>query len=346
MPLAPHRSTNVRSRLVDVAELAGVAVSTASKALHGNSEIAASTRLAVLTAADRLGYRPSGISARLRSGRTAVIGLITPDQIGRFSLPVVSGAEGAFGPGRVLVLSCQSRGDDLHPDQQVEVLLEHGVDGIIVLADDTNPRPSLGRVGVPIVYAYGRSEDPHDVSIIPDEAAGAALAVQHLISIGRTRIAHVTGPKRFDATVRRARASRKALDEARLRLAAGRVFYGEWTQDWGTQAVDQLLNEDPLVDAIFAANDSIARGVCTGLALHGRRIPQDVAVIGFDDWAVVATTSRPHLSSVDMGLSSLGSAAAQALFALIRGETVSGVQSIAPRLILRESAAAVQNTER
>lgn len=189
-----------RATINDVASLAGVSVATASKALNGRQDVRASTRQRVLAAAEELAFQPNPLARGLLSGQTRTVGLLTSDSAGRFSIPVLLGAEDAFGAGEMAVLLCDARGDAIREQHHLRALLSRRVDGLIVVGESTNPRPSVSQdLPVPVVYAYAPSEDPSDVSFVPDDVAGAMLAVRHLLALGRRRIAHVTGPLDYKA---------------------------------------------------------------------------------------------------------------------------------------------------
>ena len=325
--------------ITDVARLAGVSPGTASKALNGRGGISADTADRVRQAAERLGYQPNALARGLLTGRSFTVGLITTDSFGRFSIPVMQGAEDALGPGRISVFLCDSRDDLIREQHYLRTLLERRVDGIIVTGRRQDPREPIGQgLPVPVVYAMTHSTDPADLSLIPDDEEGGALAVRHLLSTGRTRIGHVTGPQRFKAAVLRAEGAQKALASAGLELAGGEPLYGEWTEEWGRQATDVLLRSAPDLDAIFCGNDQIARGVADGLREAGRRVPDDVALVGFDNWEVIAASSRPPLTTVDMNLRQLGRAAGEGLLAAIDGQPSAGLQLLPCSLVVRESS--------
>ena len=325
--------------ITDVARLAGVSPGTASKALNGRSGISADTALRVRQAAERLGYQPNALARGLLTGRSFTVGLITTDSFGRFSIPVMQGAEDALGPGRISVFLCDSRDDRIREQHYLRTLLERRVDGIIVTGRRQDPREPIGRgLPVPVVYAMTHSTDPADLSLIPDDEEGGALAVRHLLSTGRTNIGHVTGPRRFKAAVLRAAGAQKALAAAGLELAGGEPLFGEWTEEWGRQATDMLLRSQPDLDAIFCGNDQIARGVADAVREAGRRVPDDVALVGFDNWEVIAASSRPPLTTVDMNLRELGRAAGERLLAAIEGRPSAGLRLLPCSLMVRESS--------
>ncbi|MEV6342958.1 LacI family DNA-binding transcriptional regulator [Actinoplanes sp. NPDC051851] len=326
--------------LHDVARLAGVSVATASKALNGRKHVSATTRAEVLQAADLLAYSPNTLARGLVAGRTGMIGLLTSDLEGRLSIPILMGAEDAFGVDRTSVLLCDARGDTIREGHHLRTLLSRRVDGLIVVGARPDPRPSIGRdLPVPVVYAYAPSADPQDLSLVSDNVAAGRLAVRHLIEIGRTRIAHITGDASYGAAHDRARGARDELAAQRLPLAGDRVYFGSWSEAWGRNATRLLLTQHTAVDAIFAGSDQIARGVIDALHGSGLDVPRDVAVIGFDNWEIFTTASRPPLSSIDMNLETLGRVAAERLAAALDGPLGAGTEYLPCRLIQRESTA-------
>ncbi|HEX8007805.1 MAG TPA: LacI family DNA-binding transcriptional regulator [Trebonia sp.] len=324
-----------------MARLAGVSPGTASKALNGRGNLNAGTVRRVRDAAERLGYQPNALARGLLSGRTCTVGLITTDSFGRFSIPVMQGAEDALGPGSISVLLCDSRDDRIREQHYLRILLERRVDGIIVTGRRQDLREPIGAdLPVPVVYAMTQSSSPADLSLIPDDRQGGVLAVRHLLSTGRTRIGHVTGPTRFAASRLRAEGVADVLADAGLALVGNGVLYGEWSEEWGRQAADALLRAAPETDAIFCGSDQIARGISDALRETGRKVPDDVALVGFDNWEIMATACRPPLTTVDMNLRELGRTAAERLLAAIEGTFAPGAEKLPCSLVVRESSRA------
>jgi LacI family transcriptional regulator len=324
--------------LSDVAQRAGVSLATASKALNARDEVAPATRRRVIMAADELSFHPNVLARGLISGNTRTIGLLTDElSAARFTIPVLLGAENALGNEQMSVLLCDARGDAIRRRHYIRTLLARQVDGFIVLGDANEIRPSLtADIPVPVVYVFCESDDPGDVSIVADDAGGARLAAEHLVSLGRRRIAHITGDPTYRAARDRAAATREVLDAAGLPLA-GEPMFGQWSQRWGRHAATVLLAGHPDVDAIFCGSDQIAYGVTEALRDLGRSIPDDIAVIGYDNWEVIAAECRPPLTTVDLNLEQLGASAVRHLFAALDGARTSGVIREPGRLIVRES---------
>lgn len=324
--------------LTEVAKLAGVSLATASKAINGKGQVAPATRTRVIEAADSLAFTPNQVARSLLLGRTGTVGLLTSDLEGRFMIPILMGAEDAFGAGEVNVFLCDARGDSIREQHHLRALLNRRVDGIIVVGDKTNPRPSLGQaLPVPVVYAYAPSENPADASVVPDNVDGGRLAVQHLVSIGRRHIAHISGDPSYAAASDRATGVLEGLAAAGLDLV-GDIASSNWSEHWGRDACAMLLTQHPEIDGIVCASDQLARGAIDTLRELGRRVPEDVAIVGHDNWEVLATNSRPELTSVDPGLQDLGRTAARQIFEAIDDKAgPPGTLRMPMRLLIRGS---------
>jgi LacI family transcriptional regulator len=327
-----------RWTITDVAQRAGVSVGTASKALNGRGNLRDETRARVLRVAESLGFEPNALARSLLAGRSFTVGLLTTDSFGRFSIPVMLGAEDALGEGRVSVFLCDGRGDPERERRYLRTLLSRRVDGIIVAARRVDPRPPVGSdLPVPVVYAMAQSEDRQDLSVLPDDEGGGYLATDHLVKMGRLCIAHISGPEHFEAARRRAKGALMALSGAGRDMAGSGVFFGEWSEAWGREATARLLEREPDVDAIFCGSDQIARGVADELRERGRRVPQDVALVGFDNWDVMAEACRPPLTTIDPNLTEVGRVAARELLAAIEGNGPGGIRTVACNLVVRQS---------
>ncbi|MFG1907568.1 LacI family DNA-binding transcriptional regulator [Kribbella sp. NPDC048928] len=313
-------------RMVDVAALAGVSAGTASKALSNTGQLSQETRDRVRRAAAQLGFTPDTRGRALSSGRTYTVALLTTDSSGRFSIPIMRGVEDVLSAGELATVLCDTRDDPLREQTYLRSLVARGVDGIVVTGRRTEPRPPID-VPLPVVYALAASTDPADASVIVDDAGGAAAIIEHLQGLGRTRIAHITGPSNHRSAVERAHAVAGALCTEPL--------FGDWSERWGRQATDLVLREHP--DAISCGSDQIARGVCDRLRELGRTVPDDLAVTGYDNWPVMALASRPPLTTVDLRLEELGRRAATLLLEKIAGTAHHGVLELPAQLITRES---------
>ncbi|OCJ14002.1 LacI family transcriptional regulator [Rhizobium sp. AC44/96] len=323
-----------RTTIHDVAAAAGVSISTASKALNDTGRMSAETRERVKRVAGDVGFRPNALARGLLSKRSFTIGLLTNDTYGRFTLPLMAGISEALVDHGVSVFLCAIEDDPALGQVHVEAMLEKQVDGIIASGKrlDRQLPVDLSNVPVPVVYAFTEGA-PDSVTFRSDDAQGARLAVEWLVKTGRRRIAHVTGPESFFSVRERTGAYRDVIGDK------GLVLYGQWAEAWGHEAVAEIwAGQGERPDALFCGNDQIARGAVDALRERGIRVPEDVSVVGFDNWEIVAAQTRPPLTSVDMELKELGRQAGLTVLALAEGRAVeAGVRKLPCRLVVRQS---------
>lgn len=332
--LQNQRTKSGRTTIHDVAAAAGVSISTASKALNNTGRMAEETRDRVKRMAAEIGFRPNALAKSLLSNRSFTIGLLTNDTYGRFTLPVMAGITEALADHGVSVFLCTIEDDPALGKVHVDAMLDKHVDGIIASGKRIDRRlpVDLSNLPVPVVYAFTEGA-PDSVTFCADDFQGATLAVKRLIELGRRRIAHVTGPESFVSVRERSRAYRGLVGDAFP------VLYGEWSEAWGHEAIAKLwMAPGPKPDGIFCGNDQIARAAVDGLRERGVRVPEDVSVIGFDNWEIVAAQTRPPLTTVDMNLKALGREAGLTVLALAEGHAVEpGIRTLPCELIIRQS---------
>ncbi len=344
-PLPPASPPQVT--IHDVAAAAGVSLSTVSKGLNGTGQLRAETRQRVVEAAGRLAFRPNGLAQSLLRGRSFTVGLISTDRYGRFSIPVLEGIESALESARMSVFLCNAADDPTREHEHIEQLLAKRVDGIIVTGRRSDARAPLAMRAhaVPVLYAFAQVKDKQALCLLPDDKSGGRLATEHLIVAGRTRIAHITGPGDFEAVKHRAAGFRQSLRAHGLPWRPEIVMNGPWSESWGREAVEDLLVREPRIDAIFCGSDQIARGAVDALRDRGARVPDDVAVVGFDNWQIIAAATRPALTTVDMNLHELGRQAGLRLLGMIdRKDRPSGVVRLPCSLVVRDSCGSSRPT--
>ena len=327
----------------DVARLAGVSIGTASKALNNSGSLRQETRDRVVAAARELGFRPNVLAQSLHRGQSLTVGMISTDSFGRFTMPIMEGLEECLTDRHMAVFMCNATDDKEREALHVESLLGKRVDGIVVTARRSDRRQKLQTPtsDIPVIYVFTQVDDADAYCLLPDDEGGAVLATQHLVDLDRRRIAHITGPERFEAVRLRAKGYRKTLEAAGL--AAPESFYlpGIWSEGWGREAVAQLFRgKDPQPDAIFCGNDQIARGAADALRERGIVVPDGVSIVGFDNWEVMAEATRPPLTSVDMNLKDLGRRAGLSLLDRIAGKKLGGVERLPCTLVVRGSCGA------
>lgn len=338
---ADPQARRIIATIRDVAREAGVSVATASKALNGQGRLREQTRERVREAAQRLGFRPNELAQSLHRKRSFTVGLISNDSYGRFSMPILEGIEQALFANRVSVFLCNAADDAEMERMHLEALLSKRVDGIILTARRTDRRPALdvASTGVPHLYVFASSDRPDALCLLPDDFGGARLATGHLVRLGRRRIAHVTGPDHFESV--RLRRDGFLATLAEHGLPAGPVLAGHWSEAWGHEAVARLFEAGGAPpDAIFCGSDQIARGVADALRERGLAVPADVALVGFDNWEVIAAATRPPLTTIDMNLRELGRQAGLRLIDLIAGRVEHGVVRLPCSLVVRRSCGA------
>lgn len=320
----------------DVARAAGVSIGTVSKALNGTGSLSEKTRKKVMDTVRAMNFRPNLLARSLHTGLSGSVGLISNDSFGRFTMPIMEGLEAVLSQSGIGVFMVNATDDAARERAHLDQLLAKQIDGLIVTARRADRRPSidLRGLGIPVIYVFSQGDTPGALTLLPDDQGGARLATDHLIAQGRRHIAHVTGPRDFEAVRQRADGWRDGL--AAAGLAPGPLMHGPWSEAWGREAVAQLL-ADRLPDAIVCGNDLIARGCADALREAGIPCPARVALTGFDNWTVMAEASRPPLTSVDMNLVELGAEAGRRMTQMIKGAESSGTLRLPCTLVLRES---------
>ncbi|MFM2356918.1 MAG: hypothetical protein RLZZ528_2654 [Pseudomonadota bacterium] len=320
----------------DVARAAGVSIGTVSKALNGTGSLSDETRKRVMETVRALHFRPNLLARSLHTGLSGSVGLISNDSFGRFTMPIMEGLEGVLSQSGIGVFMVNATDDAERERAHLDQLLAKQIDGLIVTARRADRRPSvdLRGLGLPVIYVFSQGDTPGAFTLLPDDKGGARQATDHLIRRGRRRIAHVTGPRDFEAVRLREQGWREALSAASL--DPGALLYGAWTEAWGRAAVAQLLN-GPRPDAIVCGNDLIARGAADALREAGVPCPAEVALTGFDNWTVMAEACRPALTSVDMNLVELGAEAGRRMTRMIKGAEASGTLRLPCTLVVRDS---------
>ncbi|WP_298040895.1 LacI family DNA-binding transcriptional regulator [uncultured Microbacterium sp.] len=329
----------VRATIEEVAAAAGVSRSTVSRVVNGASAVSPEAVAAVRAAIERLGYVPNRAARSLASRQTHAIALIVPEDTTRFFgdpffAEIVAGITGALA-GSDYLLNLLVAGDDPH-GKMTGFVRNGGVDGALIVSHHTDDA-FVERIAdaVPVVWGgrparQGASEFVVDV----DNVAAARTATEHLIARGCTRIATITGPDSMLASVDRIAGFRSALADAGLAPVGEEA--GDFSERSGADAARRLLaKETP--DAIFVASDLMARGALGVLRAAGLRVPEDVAIIGFDDSAIAVATDPP-LTTVRQPMYAMGETMAGVLMARLRGEEPPSVTILGTELVVRASA--------
>jgi DNA-binding LacI/PurR family transcriptional regulator len=317
-----------RVSMAMVAQRAGVSGQTVSRVANDSPKVDPGTRARVEQAMAELGYRPNRAARALRTGRTHTLGLVaqTLATVGN-SRMLQAVAESAALHGYALTVV--TLGPDGDIDEAFDRLRDQGVDGAIVLNEATALARDAASAGLRLVVVDS-PPDARFTVIGTDHAAGARAATAHLLAAGHTVVHHLAGPADSYAAAERERGWREALAEAGVE--APEIVRGDWSAASGHMQAPRLTG----VTALFAANDQMALGALRALAGAGRRVPEDVAVIGFDDIADAAQF-QPPLTTVRQDFDALGEQAVQVLVADIEGGRPAAAL-LAPALIVRASA--------
>jgi DNA-binding LacI/PurR family transcriptional regulator len=313
--------------LEQVAALAGVSRATVSRVVNGSPKVSPVVRAQVERAVAKLGYVPNRAARSLVTRRADSVALVASEPHARFfSEPffagMVRGVSAALAETGVQLLLLIAQG--LPDRQRLQRYVVGGhVDGVLLASlhgDDPLPG-ALERAGVPAVLV-GRPAGPVPASYVDaDNRGGAGKAVEHLVRRGRRRIATITGPLDMGVGLDRLEGYRDGLTAAGLAADEDLVEPGDFTEEGGAAAMARLLaRPGPPVDAVFAASDLMAAGALRALRAAGRRVPEDVAVVGFEDSAV-ARYAQPPLTTVRQPIEEMGRQATRMLLAKIAGET-------------------------
>ena len=328
-----------RPTIYDVAREAGVSTATVSRALNDTGQIAPATRLAIEAAVQRLGYRPNTIARSLVTKSTQTIAFLLPDITNPFYAALVSGIQQIALANDHTMLLCTTGGDATQEEEYLSLLRAKQVDGALVdglvLPPDRIAR--FVEDGFPIV-CLDRDVNSQSVPLVQvDNKRGARMATEHLLELGHTRIAHVAGAPELGISGERVAGYRAALKAARVPSDATLVATGRFTEGGGYEATRSLLDSGADFTAVFAANDLSAIGTINALVESGRRVPEDVSVIGFDDLRLSAYTTPP-LTTIRQPAVEIAQQATEILLGLIDGRRARKLRYLLePTLVVRAS---------
>lgn len=329
-------------RLKDIAQDLGVSVITASKALRGSSDISEETRARVLERMRQLNYRPNMAARALATGQTYILGLVVPDLVHPFFAEVAKALGDSLrvhGYGLILA----SSGEDPEIEQsEMRMMLARGVDALLIASCQPGLKGFFGVEDqrIPFILIDRNFPQLRANFVGTDDYAGGLMATEHLLEIGRTRLAHIAGPDLSPAADRlmgfEAALRRRGL-EVRTEAIVRTSRVEELGDEAGYSAMRQLMRLDPRPDAVFCYNDLTAIGAIQAVLDAGLRVPEDVAVIGFGN-VRYSKYLRVPLTSMEQNNSELGQLAAELALELVK-ENLHAPKSVQlkPRLIARAS---------
>jgi LacI family transcriptional regulator len=332
-----------RTTIRDIAAHAGVSVATVSRVLNGRPDVAPDTREVILRYVRERGYYSNRSARTLAGGRSGLIGLAMPFVHAGYFGTIAAGAAEALAERDARLVLCLTEHEH---DREITLLdrLMHGTtDGaLLLLPSETNAELlGLREQGYPFVVIDPMI--PLDDSLPVVSAAhwqGARLATEHLIELGHRRIAVITGPTEWVASIDRLAGYQAAMASAGLPMDPSLIYHSAWWHiERGLEGAQHLLDLPDPPTAIFAFNDNMAIGVMEAARQRGLQIPCDLSVVGVDDIEVAACLT-PRLTTVRQPLSEMGRVAAGLLLRLIEGQSIEITQiNLANRLIIRESTA-------
>ena len=322
----------MRVTIAEVARRARVSKTTVSRVLNNKGEVDAATAIRVREVIAATGYTPSARAVGLARGRAQTVGLLVPGLTWPWMGEVLQGVSDVLeARGYGLLLHTVNRGPE-SLEHFVRHVSANAFDGLLLVAPpDALPYvTSLHDAGLPVVMIDDRGHHHGFPSVATDNVTGGATAATHLLALGRKQLVMVTGPAEFGCTRDRS---------AGFGSVAGcRSVEGDFTRAAGQAAVAELIATGVPFDGVFAHNDLMAVGVLDGLRAAGRRVPDDVAVVGFDDISIASHT-QPALTTVRQPSREMGEAAATMLLANLAGEPMPAKPLVLPtQLVIRDSA--------
>ena len=322
----------------DVASLAGVSHQTVSRVLNAHPNVTARTRARVERAIAELGYRPNTAARSLVTRQSLAIGVLAAGTAQYGPANTLLGVQqAARNEGYSVSMASLSAVTPAAINNALEHFLMQSVDGIVVIVPHEAMLKSLRAIhlAVPLV-AVGFSADERLTVVAVNQRAGAALAVEHLVNLGHTAIAHISGPRDWIDAAARADGWRRTLQQAGLRAAV--LTEGDWSAESGYLAGLELAAAGN-VTAVFAANDQMALGALRAFGEAGLRVPEDISIVGFDDQPEAAYFVPP-LTSVNQGFAELGARCIQMLLSDMAGGRSEAASVLNPKLVVRASTAA------
>lgn len=326
----------------DVARLAGVSKQTVSRVLNDNPAVRPETREAVVAAMRSLGYRPSRSARSLASGRTRMLGVISFDAARFGPASILTAINSAAQDAGYLVSSIALDTADRETlGRAVDTLSAEGADGVIAIAPQRWVGRALAEARLDTPLMVLENDSGTDASFVTaDNRAGARKATEHLLALGHATVHHIAGPTGWLSGDRRVEAWRATLEAAGAEIPEPLV--GDWSADSGYE-LGRRLARNPDVTAVFASNDQMALGLLRALHEAGRRVPEDVSVVGYDDIPEAAHL-LPPLTTVRTDFAEVGTRSLRLLLARIDGRTDTAVESVVPvELVVRRSTGPAPN---
>jgi DNA-binding LacI/PurR family transcriptional regulator len=324
----------------DVANRAGVSITTVSRILNNQPHVADELRERVLKAIDELDYRPSRVAQRLRATESNLVGVIFSDIANPFYIEALCSIEQALSQHGMSVLIGNANSDPKREEYFINLMQMEDIAGLIIAPtkEDSPALATASRLGLPVVVIDRRMSNMEVDTVLADNFKGAFLAVQHLTQLGHKRIGVVSGPLHLTSARERYTGYLQAMSDAQLAVETSLTRFGDYRQASGYTLTRELLETPDPPSALFIANNQMTIGAMNAIHDGGWIIPDDVAVIGFDDlpWAV---SLNPPLTTVAQPTFEIGTGAADLLMVRIANpDRPSRTLVFETRLVVRESS--------
>ncbi len=332
----------MNATIKDIAEQAGVSYATVSRALNNKYGVNAETREKVLKVARELSYSPNAIARGLVSNHSFTLGLILPDMTNPYFPAVAAGIEAGAQERGYSVFLCNSNWDQSRESNYVKLLSERRVDGLIrapVGCGEEERRQETEEGHLPTVYVSNAPKDTDRSSVIIDNIRGGYMATKHLIDCGYDSIGFIGVSERGMADNNRLEGYKMAFERYGREFDPRYLKFGDFRQQTGYNIIRSLIKEGGYPSAVFAENDVLAIGILHGIKDSGLKVPEDIALIGFDDISFSAY-QEIQLSTIKQPKEQMGSIAADILI----DEIETGEQSSSPRKIILEPELVVRRS--
>ncbi|MEH7307958.1 LacI family DNA-binding transcriptional regulator [Neobacillus drentensis] len=329
----------------DIAKEAEVSVSTVSRVLNGTAPVKESTREKIMALINKYQFQPNALARSLTKKETKMIGVILPDITNPFFPEVFWGVENEANSKGYTFFLCNTSGQPELESQSLTILREKQVDGIIFMGGRINLSNCSQELAkevediakkIPIVLVNGNLPGSSLHRVIIDEGKGAEMLTHHLIDLGHNDIAFFGGYNYVSTTTQKVKAFKKMMKANGLKVPNEWILYGDFSMDAGKKMMAEILKKEKIPTAIFCVNDVTAVGAVKVAVEAGLKIPEDMAIVGFDD-TILAITVIPELTTVSQKSLELGKNAVNVLHKLINNEKVKKVTVIEPKLVIRNS---------
>ena len=328
---------NSHPTLRDVARLAGVSHQTVSRVINGSEDVLPETRATVEAAIEQLGYRPNAIARSMARGQTHTLACISPNLTDYTFASVIEGAEVEARQHDYFMLSSSATDPKAFQALVDELVGHRRVDGLIVINPYSDDRFLHIPENFPVVFVGARSHEKEICSVSLDDEKVAYEATRHLISLGHTNIALVTGPMEEDCSQDRAEGYRRALQEAGIAYDESKVLEGDWSASSGQRALLSFVESGNVPTAVFAQNDRMAMGVLRAARDVNLKVPSQLAVIGVDDMPL-SSYFDPPLTTMQQDMPLIGQEATRMLLEIIQKKTPAVRElKLSAQLVIRQS---------